>query len=173
MQQGDNGLHFLYIKRNGLYFVCATKFNVGPAFILELLSRSALHSSTTCHTPKFSEPYPHASAPSKVHAPPCAPRIAGLCKDYCGVLNEEAIRLNFVLVYELLDEVLVSQHVCFFKDLLTSNPLPPLTPTSHTHLMHLPRILATPKAQAQKSSSPTSATPLVLYHTTPSPLCLA
>ena len=35
-------------------------------------------------------------------------RIAGLCKDYCGVLNEEAIRLNFVLIYELLDEVLVS-----------------------------------------------------------------
>ena len=35
-------------------------------------------------------------------------RIAGLCKDYCGILNEEAIRLNFVLIYELLDEVLVS-----------------------------------------------------------------
>ena len=35
-------------------------------------------------------------------------RIASLCKDYCGILNEEAIRLNFVLVYELLDEVLVS-----------------------------------------------------------------
>ena len=35
-------------------------------------------------------------------------RIAGLCKDYCGLLNEEAIRLNFVLIYELLDEVLVS-----------------------------------------------------------------
>lgn len=68
--QGDDGVHFLYIKRNGLYFVCVTKFNVGPAFILELLSR-----------------------------------IAGLCKDYCGVLNEEAIRLNFVLIYELLDEV--------------------------------------------------------------------
>ncbi len=35
-------------------------------------------------------------------------RLAGLCKDYCGVLNEEAIRLNFVLIYELLDEVMVS-----------------------------------------------------------------
>ena len=32
-------------------------------------------------------------------------RIAGLCKDYCGILN---VRLNFVLIYELLDEVLVS-----------------------------------------------------------------
>ena len=40
--------------------------------------------------------------------------IAGLCKDYCGVLNEESIRLNFVLVYELLDEVLVS--LCLTMD---------------------------------------------------------
>ena len=36
-------------------------------------------------------------------------RIAQLCKDYCGVLNEESLRLNFILVYELLDEVLVSE----------------------------------------------------------------
>jgi AP-4 complex subunit mu-1 len=34
-------------------------------------------------------------------------RLAGLFKDYCGVLNEESIRKNFVLIYELLDEVLV------------------------------------------------------------------
>ena len=34
---------FLYIKRNGLYFVCVTKFNVSPTFILELLSRYSLN----------------------------------------------------------------------------------------------------------------------------------
>lgn len=28
-------------------------------------------------------------------------------RDYCGVLTEEAIRKNFVLVYELIDEMLV------------------------------------------------------------------
>lgn len=33
-------------------------------------------------------------------------RIAKVFKDYCGVLNEESLRKNFVLVYELLDEVL-------------------------------------------------------------------
>ena len=38
-------------------------------------------------------------------------RVAGLCKDYCGILNEEAIRLNFVLIYELLDEVMVSRYL--------------------------------------------------------------
>lgn len=31
-------------------------------------------------------------------------RIAVLIKDYCGVLSEEAVRANFALVYELLDE---------------------------------------------------------------------
>ena len=33
-------------------------------------------------------------------------RIANVVKDYCGVFNEEAIRKNFILVYELLDEML-------------------------------------------------------------------
>lgn len=33
-------------------------------------------------------------------------RIARVIKDYLGVLNEDSIRRNFVLVYELLDEVI-------------------------------------------------------------------
>lgn len=33
-------------------------------------------------------------------------RVARVVKDYCGVLSEEALRQNFVLVYELLDELL-------------------------------------------------------------------
>ena len=37
-------------------------------------------------------------------------RLAGLFKDYCGVLNEEALRMNFTLAYEILDEVIVSEH---------------------------------------------------------------
>jgi hypothetical protein len=32
-------------------------------------------------------------------------RIGGIIRDYCGVLSEEAVRKNCVLVYELLDEV--------------------------------------------------------------------
>ena len=36
-------------------------------------------------------------------------RLAGLFKDYCGVLNEEALRMNFTLAYEILDEVIVSE----------------------------------------------------------------
>ncbi|XP_071962525.1 AP-4 complex subunit mu-1-like isoform X2 [Antedon mediterranea] len=33
-------------------------------------------------------------------------RIKGLCKDFCGVVCEEAICLNFSLIHELLDEVI-------------------------------------------------------------------
>jgi AP-4 complex subunit mu-1 len=32
-------------------------------------------------------------------------RVLKLFKDYCGLLNEETIRLNFALVYEILDDV--------------------------------------------------------------------
>ncbi len=33
-------------------------------------------------------------------------RLTKVFKDYCGVLSEESIRTNFVLIYELLDEIL-------------------------------------------------------------------
>ncbi|XP_046859814.1 AP-4 complex subunit mu-like isoform X2 [Xenia sp. Carnegie-2017] len=33
-------------------------------------------------------------------------RFAAICKDYCGTLNENSIQQNFVLIYEILDEVL-------------------------------------------------------------------
>lgn len=69
--QNIDGINFLFIKKNGIYFVTTTKFNVSPSFILELLDR-----------------------------------IAKVFKDYCGVLTEESIRKNFILLYELLDEMI-------------------------------------------------------------------
>jgi len=33
-------------------------------------------------------------------------RVANIIKDYCGVLNEESVRQNFVLFYELVDEII-------------------------------------------------------------------
>lgn len=65
------GYSFLFLRQNGLYFVCTTTFNVSPCLVFEMLTR-----------------------------------LTTLLKDYCGVLNEESLRLNFVLVYELLDEVI-------------------------------------------------------------------
>ncbi|KAJ7558455.1 hypothetical protein O6H91_04G040100 [Diphasiastrum complanatum] len=35
-------------------------------------------------------------------------RISRVTKDYLGILNEDSLRKNFVLVYELLDEMIVS-----------------------------------------------------------------
>ena len=66
-----DGVNFLYTKKNGIYFMATTKFNVSPSFTLDLLER-----------------------------------IAKVFKDYCGVLTEESIRKNFVLLYELLDEMI-------------------------------------------------------------------
>jgi AP-4 complex subunit mu-1 len=34
-------------------------------------------------------------------------RITKLIKDYCGMLSEDSIRTNFVLIYEILDEIMV------------------------------------------------------------------
>jgi AP-4 complex subunit mu-1 len=33
-------------------------------------------------------------------------RLAKVIKDFCGVMNEEAIRKNFVMIYEILDEMI-------------------------------------------------------------------
>jgi len=33
-------------------------------------------------------------------------KVCTIIKDFCGVLSEEAIRKNFILIYELLDETL-------------------------------------------------------------------
>ena len=37
--QSHDNTHFLYTRRNNLYFVGVTKFNVAPLFALELLGR--------------------------------------------------------------------------------------------------------------------------------------
>jgi len=66
-----HGINYLWIKKNGLYFVFTSKDNLSPSFAHELLVR-----------------------------------LTKLFKDYCGVLSEESIRTNFILIYELLDEIL-------------------------------------------------------------------
>lgn len=42
--------------------------------------------------------------------PVCVLRLAALVKDYCGSLSETSVQMNFALIYELLDEVVVSFH---------------------------------------------------------------
>jgi len=70
-----DGVSYIFIKKNGLYFVATTGQNISPAAVVELLAK-----------------------------------MANVFKDFCGVLNEESIRKNFVLMYELLDEMVDYGH---------------------------------------------------------------
>lgn len=38
-------------------------------------------------------------------------RVIHVLKDYCGIVNEESIRKNFTLVYEIMDELVVCRSV--------------------------------------------------------------
>ncbi len=62
------GINYAYLKKSSIYVVATTRFNISPAYVLELLNR-----------------------------------ITVVIKDFCGSINEETIRKNFVLVYEILD----------------------------------------------------------------------
>jgi len=44
-----------------------------------------------------------------------------LIKDFCGILSEESLRLNSSLVYELLDEIIVSTISSFLNLVISSN----------------------------------------------------
>ena len=37
-------------------------------------------------------------------------RMMKVFRDYCGILNEETIRKNFVLIYEIIDEIIDYGH---------------------------------------------------------------
>jgi AP-4 complex subunit mu-1 len=70
-----DGINYLYVKKNGLYFTCTTVCEGSPALALELLVR-----------------------------------LVKVIKDFMGQLTEELIRKNFVLVYEIIDEMLDFGH---------------------------------------------------------------
>ena len=36
----------------------------------------------------------------------CLEKVTKIIKDFCGILNEESLRKNFVLIYEIVDEVM-------------------------------------------------------------------
>lgn len=66
-----DGLNYIYLKKNALFFVLVTTENISPMYAIEVLTR-----------------------------------LTKVFKDYCGVLSEETIRTNFILVYELVDEIM-------------------------------------------------------------------
>uniref|UniRef100_V9KXK0 AP-4 complex subunit mu-1-like protein n=1 Tax=Callorhinchus milii TaxID=7868 RepID=V9KXK0_CALMI len=57
-------------------------------------------------------------------------RLTGLIKDYCGSLSEKVVRLNFALIYELLDEMLDGGYVQttateILKNFIQTDPVTP------------------------------------------------
>ncbi|VWU49362.1 AP-4 complex subunit mu, putative [Hepatocystis sp. ex Piliocolobus tephrosceles] len=66
-----NGINFIFIKNNNLYFVMTSLFNVSPSYLLELLHR-----------------------------------LLKIIRDFCGQVTEDIIRTNFILVYEIIDEII-------------------------------------------------------------------
>ena len=89
-----DGVNYLCVRKNGIFFLCTTVHNVPPALVIELLTQLT----------KVPPPAPGRHAP--VPAPTRRHVRRQVCKDYIGVLNEESLRKNFTLVYELVDEVL-------------------------------------------------------------------
>ena len=82
-------------------------------------------------------------------------RMAKVFKDYCGVLSEEAIRKNFILIYELLDEILdygypqgtsteTLKNFIYNEPIMVSQlPTTTYSPPIHHLPTHLPRSTAT------------------------------
>jgi AP-4 complex subunit mu-1 len=62
----------------------------------------------------------HNVSPSMVHD--IIYRMMKVFRDYCGVLNEESIRKNFVLIYEIIDEIIDYGHA----QLVTTEQIRPL-----------------------------------------------
>jgi AP-4 complex subunit mu-1 len=69
------GVNFMHVKRNGLFFVGTTTQNISPSYVFDIILN-----------------------------------LIRVIKDYCGVLSEESIRKNFILVYELIDEMIDYGH---------------------------------------------------------------
>lgn len=69
------GVNFMHVKRNALFFVGTTTENISPSYVFDMILN-----------------------------------LIRVIKDYCGVLTEESIRKNFILVYELIDEMIDYGH---------------------------------------------------------------
>ena len=121
--QNIDGINYLSVKKNGLYLLCTTKVN----------ATRHVHLSTGRVDAFQRRPRPLEPGSVRLRDAVCARRcdpiqppvsasalqfnvspnfiiellnrLTRVFKDYCGVLSEESIRKNFILIYELLDEV--------------------------------------------------------------------
>ena len=100
-----DGYSYMHVKRNGLIFGCATEKNVSPVVVIEVSIMVQLYSGSAESLPHFPS-LCLTQTLTRSHFLQLLSKIAKVFKDYCGTLSEESIRKNFILLYELLDELL-------------------------------------------------------------------
>lgn len=112
-----DGVNFMCVRKNGLFFLCTTMYNVSPALVIELLTQ-----------------------------------LTKLCKDYIGVLNEESLRKNFTLIYELVDEIMdFGYPQCAATAELQAYVFNQAAPVSAAKESRLPTLKPTPKTMSSKA----------------------
>jgi len=115
-----DGVNYMCVRKNGLFFLATTLHNVPPAFVIELLTQ-----------------------------------LTKVCKDYIGVLNEESLRKNFTLIYELVDEILdfgypQSASTAELKAFVFNEPAPVSSGATATARM-MTSLKAAPKTMSSKA----------------------
>lgn len=103
---------YVGFQEGGVVLVATTKENIAPLLVIELLKRITVLIKVSNVMFLY---------------------IFMFNQDYCGVVGEEAIRKNFILIYELLDEVLdygfpQTTSTDALKSFVLSQPVPS-TPT--------------------------------------------
>ena len=73
-------------------------------------------------------------------------RMMKVCRDYCGVISEEAIRKNFTLIYEIIDECIDYGH----PQLVTTEAIRPFI--VNEPIMIQPKKAGSKTPQPKKSS---------------------
>ena len=95
----EDGVNYVYVQHNNLYVLALTRKNSNVMVILVFLEK-LVEVRARAPRPPLVATRPPSPSPSTTR---CARQIM---REYFGSLEEESIRDNFVLVYELLDEVM-------------------------------------------------------------------
>lgn len=91
-----------YIKHNNLFLMCVTKRNSNVALVLMYLYRLMCSSSPRV----FFSTTPSGLVFGRDTFSTFVWKVRSVFKDYFGELDEESIRDNFVIIYELMDETM-------------------------------------------------------------------
>ena len=89
------GINYIHLNKVSVYLVATTRFNTSPTSILNLLAKSFIILQNLAN--KFN------TSPTSILN--LLAKFCNIIKDFCGEFTEESIRKNFILIYELIDEI--------------------------------------------------------------------